>query len=166
MNSWGVKDACRFLTDPDPHIRTSDWRIRIRETQKPTDPDPEQWYIYIILQRSKVTKKWLNSRNQGFLTIFADDGRIGTPEPDPYCWLTDPGGPKTYGSGSATLLLGKRDYKEYEPCWLDKGFSLHLTWLYIFSGLFIPDVLLVGHPSGAYMYPCRDGPAKQGPVFL
>ncbi len=30
------------------------------------------------------------------------------PEPDPYLWLMDPGGPKTCGSGSPTLPIGTR----------------------------------------------------------
>ncbi len=39
--------------DPDSRIRTSDERIRmrIREAQKLMGPDPEHWYIYIILKR-------------------------------------------------------------------------------------------------------------------
>ncbi len=50
-------------------------------------------YIYISFQREKVIKKSQNSKNSSFLTMFA------------WWWKDpDPGGPKTYGPGSATQL--------------------------------------------------------------
>jgi hypothetical protein len=36
----------------------------------PKEPDPEHWYIYIILQRQQVLKKSQNIRNQGFPCYF------------------------------------------------------------------------------------------------
>jgi hypothetical protein len=44
--------------------------------------------------------------------------------------------------------LERETYKEYEPCWLDKGFSPHLTGLYIFSRLLIQ--VRVDHPPEAF----------------
>jgi hypothetical protein len=65
-------------------------------------------YIYIILQRLKVIKKSQNSKNQGFSYYFLlYDGRI---------WIrTDNDGsgsgrPKTYETGSKTLLISSTNY--------------------------------------------------------
>ncbi len=59
-------------------------------------------YIYIIFQRCHRT-----AGNQGFSYYFFG-WRYKDPDLDPYLWLTDsnadPGGPKTYGYRSATLL--------------------------------------------------------------
>ncbi len=66
------------------------------------------YFLKIHLYNSsqiKSHKMSQNSRNLGFLTLFAwwwkDLDR------DPNLWLTDLGGPKTYGSGSGTLLASE-----------------------------------------------------------
>jgi hypothetical protein len=69
---------------------------------------PSRWQQKIFLSFFLLTvllfwryiydKKARNCRNQRFLTTFAWWWK----DPDPYLWLTDPEGPKTYGSG--TLL--------------------------------------------------------------
>jgi hypothetical protein len=64
--------------------------MRIRETQKHTDPDAdsEHWYSYIILRRQKVKKKSQNSKNQGFsyyVCLMMEGSGAGA----------DPGGLKT-----------------------------------------------------------------------
>ncbi len=83
-------------------IRICDLRIpmQIREAQKHTDPDPEHWYIYIILRRKKVIRK-----SRFSLLFLLYDGRIRIRLMDPDA---NPGGPKTFGSGcgsGSTKLL-------------------------------------------------------------
>jgi hypothetical protein len=60
------------------------------------DADSERWYIYIL-------KKLKNSRF--FLLFLLDDARIRNwiCTCDLRIQVPDPGGPKTYGSGSPTL---------------------------------------------------------------
>ncbi len=92
--------------DPDPDIFVSD----LKDANKKTN-----FYVFclllyegtIILQESKVIKKSQNSRNQGFLTIFASWWDSG--DPDPYIWqrirIWIQDAQKTYDSDSGTLLL-------------------------------------------------------------
>ncbi len=87
-----LKQCCGSVTfpdpvaDQDPRIRTSVWRIRI--------------------SNKNSYRNYKTVEIMVFLTIFAWWWK--DPDPDLYLWLTDPdadpGGPKTYGSGSTTLL--------------------------------------------------------------
>jgi hypothetical protein len=71
-------------------------------------------YFYIIFQRYKVTKESRNSRNQGFSLFFA----WWLKDPDLDLADLDPGGPKTFGSGSATLLLRGQKSLQTHTLWL------------------------------------------------
>ncbi len=64
-----VADPWHFGTNPDPQIRTSEWRIRmrIREARKHTYPDPvADPDPFTSFFKDKVIKKSQNSRNQCF----------------------------------------------------------------------------------------------------
>ncbi len=47
--SGSVADPLHLGTNPDPRIRTSDERIRMRIREAQKHKDPEHRYIYIIL---------------------------------------------------------------------------------------------------------------------
>ncbi len=104
-----VVDPWHFATDPDPRIRSTDLRIRIRIRvlffSTVDDKMPTAFllitfwrYIYISFQFSyiKTQKDVKNSRNQGFSYFF--------------CLLMEgsgSGSSKTFGS---TTLIGTVDY--------------------------------------------------------
>jgi hypothetical protein len=89
-----VADLWHFGTypDADPDLRISTCDKRIRNTGTFTS----------FFKDKKSQRSHRTAEIKVFLIIFAWWWK--DPEPDPYLWLTDPDGPKTYGSyGSGTL---------------------------------------------------------------
>ncbi len=84
MTFWyGSGDPYLCLTDldPDPAIFVGDLA---------------HYFFQVYLHNFSKIKEVINIRNQGFSYYFA----WWLKDPDPYLWLTDPGGPETYGSRS------------------------------------------------------------------
>jgi hypothetical protein len=94
-------DPYHWLTDTGPALFVSDLQ------------DVNKKFICSLLFEGWVTSFFKDNKSQrshktvkikAFLTIFAWWQKDQDPNPDPFLWLTDPGGPKTYGSyGSGTL---------------------------------------------------------------
>ncbi len=108
-----IKGFLLFLLDNE--------RIRIRNSEK--------CFANYFLKDRTFTSFFTNKRTywshksveiEGFLTILAWRWEAPDPDPnlDPYVRLTDPGGPKTYGSyGSGTLLVTDRHSRETKETW-------------------------------------------------
>ncbi len=75
--------------------------MRIRKAQKHTYIHSYIHTFKSFVKDKKSQRSYKTVEIEAFITIFAWWWK--DPEPDPYLWITDPGGPKTYGSGSPTL---------------------------------------------------------------
>ncbi len=118
FTATSVVDRWHFRTDTDPQVRTTDLRIRILLFFVNGGEGANKKYVwfskffcflpfegtfisaFIGKKYKKVTKLWIS---RIFLLFFA----YWWKDPDPYKSMTvlDPGGPKTHGSRSTTLLV-------------------------------------------------------------
>ncbi len=87
LKQSATADPYLSLTDPDADPRGL----------KHTDLHGTFTSFFKVKNHKEVTKQF----QLVILTNFAWWWK----DPDPYLWLADPGGPKTYGSGSATLFI-------------------------------------------------------------